>query len=284
VEKSFVNSVMTIVAVMILVGFTCIPAAAQNRAGGAAPPPPGPVPRTADGHPDLTGVWGHADIGAPRTAADATRPGYERSKEYAQSLQQLEDSYLPAARVKMQTLSNPEDPSLRCIPFGSPRFMTLPANLLYQIVQTPTTVVILDEYFHSFRIIPTDGTPHAKPLLPTYLGDSVGRWEGDTLVVDMVGFNGEFFLADADDKPSPKSTGGWFTSDALHVIERWRRIDSESLEYQATVEDPKVLSKPWTTVKLISKRSNVKKIGEGMCFDTTTNDLAQDAKAIGKGK
>jgi len=267
-------------AVTALVCIACLPAAAQNRGAGAAAEQarPVPVPRTPDGHPDFTGVWGHADIGAPRSTADLTRPGNERSKAYAQNLAQLEDLYLPAARAKMQTLSNPEDPSLRCIPFGSPRFMTLPANLLYQVFQTPRAVIILDEYFHSFRIIPTDGSPHAKPLLPTYLGDSVGRWDGDTLVVDMVGFNGEFFLADADDKPRPTSSGGWFTSDALHVVERWRLVDADSIEYQATVEDPKVLSGPWTTMKLISKRSRVTKIGEGMCFDTTTNDLAQAHK------
>ena len=69
-------------------------------------------------------------------------------------------------------------------------------------------------------------------------------WEGDTLIVDVTSFNGKIWLADGADKPTPTSTGGWFTSEALHVVERWCRVDLDTLEYQATVEDPKVLTGP----------------------------------------
>jgi len=82
-------------------------------------------------------------------------------------------------------------------------------------------------------------------------------------------------LADGADKPTPTSTGGWFTSDALHVIERWRRVDLDTLEYQATVEDPKVLTGPWTTPKVTVKRDRDGVIEEAMCLDTSTYSFTE---------
>ena len=116
-----------------------------------------------------------------------------------------------------------------------------------QIVQRPGMMVVLTEYYHSFRLIPTDGSPHSADIIPTYFGDSAGRWEGDTLVVDVAGFNDKTWLADARDRPTPTSRGVWLHSDALHVTERWRMLDADTLQYQAVVEDPKMLTGPWTS-------------------------------------
>ena len=115
-------------------------------------------------------------------------------------------------------------------------------------------------------------------MLPTYFGDSAGRWEGDTLVVDVAGFNDKTWLADARDRPTPTSRGVWLHSDAMQVVERWRMVDADTLQYQAVVTDPQMLTGPWTTPTRTLKRQPFKKIGEGMCFDTTTYDLAQGAK------
>jgi hypothetical protein len=232
---------------------------AAGQARGAAPAaakPAGPAPRTADGKPDMTGVWGQAGFGGD------------------DGLAELETLYTPAARAQAQKLSDADDPLLRCLPYGVPR-STMSSPWPFQIVQTRGIMVVLTEYYHAFRAIPTDGSPHSKDALPTYFGDSVGRWEGDTLVVDVVGFNGKTWLADARDKPTPTSRGIWFHSDALHVVERWRLVDADTLEYQAVVEDPKMLTGRWTIPKKTVKRQPFNRIGEGMCFDTTTYDLAR---------
>jgi hypothetical protein len=103
-------------------------------------------------------------------------------------------------------------------------------------------MVLFDNRPHIYRYIPTDGRSHTEDLFPSYQGDSVGRWEGDTLVVDVTTLNGRVWLAGAQDHPTPTSVGGWITSDASHLVERWRLLDANALEYQATVEDPKVLT------------------------------------------
>jgi hypothetical protein len=127
-----------------------------------------------------------------------------------------------------------DDPSALCLPLGVPRLALLglfPA----QIVQTPKQIVILYEYMSVFRVIPLDAT-HPDDLLPSYMGNSVGHWDGDTLVVDVIGFNDKTWLAGA----------GTFHSDALHVVERYRRINKDRINYDVTIEDAKVLTKPWT--------------------------------------
>ena len=219
------------------------------------------MPRLADGKPDLSGVWWSGGVSVKQNTLD-----------------QLERLYRPEARAVMSKLTEDDDPTLRCIPYGYPRAMTLPSNQQFQIVHKAGLMVILSEYFHGFRVVPTLGRPHPADVVPTYLGDSEGRWEGDTLVVDVVGFNGQIWLADGADKPTPTSTGGWFTTDALHVVERWRLVDRDTLEYQAIVEDPKILSGAWTTPAIRVKRASEVKVREAMCLDTTTYGLTEKGR------
>jgi hypothetical protein len=103
-----------------------------------------------------------------------------------------------------------------------------------QIVQTPRQIVILYEQMHEYRIIPLNAK-HPDDLAPAYMGDSVGRWEGDTLVVDVIGFNDRTWLVGT----------GTFHTDALHVTERYTRVDKDQINYDITMEDPNVLTKPW---------------------------------------
>jgi hypothetical protein len=235
--------------------------AGGEQGGGNNPASParasGPVPRLANGKPDMTGVWG---------------PGGAFPEQEA--LAELDSLYTPAAREKMKGLREADDPLFRCMPYGVPRSI-ISSPWPFQIVQRPDVTVVLTEYYHAFRIIPTTGTPRPEVLLPQYFGDSVGRWEGDTLVVDVTGFNGKTWLADARDRPTPTSTGIWLHSPNLHVVERWTMRDADTLEYQATLTDPEMLSKPYVSPRKPLRRQPFEKIGEGMCFDTTTYELTK---------
>jgi hypothetical protein len=130
-----------------------------------------------------------------------------------------------------------DDPAAYCLPNGVVRMTSLP----YKIVQTPQLMVLLAEgNTHSFRRIFLDGRAHNLDLEPnSWTGDSIGKWEGNTLVVDTIGFNDRTWL---DDTGKPHS-------DQLHVIERYRRPDAGRLEVQYTLEDPKFLTKPYTFIR-----------------------------------
>ena len=225
-------------------------AAAQTGSGGGAASakttPAGLVPRMADGHPDLSGVWwaGH-DVGlrplnAPAAAAPAAPRPPQPPQQRPPSFTSL---YQPWAMEKRKTLGDKDDPSLRCVPvaFGTANVSLWGLGFLGQIVQTPKLVVMLTETYHSFRIIPTDGRKHRDDVPPSYRGDSVGHWDGDTLVVDETNF--------ADTNWMFAEGNASFHSDALHIVERYRRVDANTIEVEATVEDPKVLTAPWTVPK-----------------------------------
>jgi hypothetical protein len=130
------------------------------------------------------------------------------------------------------------DPTARCIPPGIPRTMLQPFP--WEIVMARDRVVMIFEYQSLVRQIFTDGRGHPKDLEPTYMGHSIGKWEGDTLVVDTIGFNGKTWL---DPKGLP-------TTEALHVTERIRRLSRDSLADDYTIDDPKAYTKPWTVEKL----------------------------------
>jgi hypothetical protein len=131
-----------------------------------------------------------------------------------------------------------DDPESYCLPPGVPRYNGTPYP--FQILQLPDRVVILYEQSHMYRVIFMYGRKHTPEdqLNPTWLGESIGYWEGnDTLVVDTIGFNGRTWL----------DYVGHPTTEKLHVIERYRRPDFNTLSYEATIEDPIAYTKPWTT-------------------------------------
>ena len=141
------------------------------------------------------------------------------------------------------TLSDKDDPTLKCVPtaFGTLNVRLWNVGAVGQIVATPKMVVLLSETFHDFQLVPTDGRPHRDDQPPTYRGDAVGRWDGDTLVVDVTNFTDDTWMS-AEGRVSPHS-------DALHIVERYRRVDANTLEIDATVNDPKVLTGPWVVPK-----------------------------------
>jgi hypothetical protein len=208
--------------------------------------------KTAWEEPNLTGVWKGESLGA-----SAGRDTFNLAK--------LEELYKPEARERMKQLSAKDDPTMRCAPPPFPRAAMLGHPV--QIIQRPGFAFLMTEAYPVFRIIPTTGRPHTSEqyLFPNHMGDSAGRWEGDTLVVDVISFNGEGWLASSQDRPTSASTGVWPTSAALHITERWRRVDADTLEYRAIVEDPDVLTMPWETPTVSLKRQPVDRIDEVLC-------------------
>ena len=143
------------------------------------------------------------------------------------------------------------DPRVRCLQSGLPR-ANLPVGYnTYQIVQIPGYVVLLYEWNHMTRLIPLDGRPHISPKIKMPMGDSRGRWEGNTLVVDVTNFDDRTWVVGHGAPPegAPASslmTGhGVFHTEALHVVERFTLIDADTIRYEATIEDPNVFTRPW---------------------------------------
>ena len=154
----------------------------------------------------------------------------------------------------------------RCLLSGVPRITVRP--LPFEIIQQPHRVVILYEVHHAFRFIPTDGRPHPDDIEPSYLGDSIGRWEGDTLVVDVVGFNTNTWLVGV----------GTFHSEKLRVTERYTRDTHDTIIYEATMEDPEVLTKPWKQYATLRLRPG-ERIREYECIENN-EDLQRFEKLL----
>jgi hypothetical protein len=146
------------------------------------------------------------------------------------------------------------DPIFSCYPPGVPRIYML--NFPVQIVQIPGQVIMLFEFDHFVRRIYTDGRPHDKDAGALWMGDSIGRWEGDTLVADTVSFNDKTTF----------DREGYPHSDALHLVERIRRTDQNSMVINLTVDDPKTYTKPWSADLNFQLRQDWK-IMEHVCED-----------------
>ncbi|HXD74476.1 MAG TPA: hypothetical protein VN628_12100 [Vicinamibacterales bacterium] len=203
-----------------------------------------PTPRTADGHPDLSGVWWPGqDLRVPplNPAPAAGRAGGPppAGRGAPPRREKFADNYNDAAKAKARTLSDKDDPTLRCqnTAFGTLNVSAYNTGLVAQIIQTPKFVVILSETNPTFRIIPTDGRTRRDEQPPSSRGESLGRWDGDVLVVDTANFSDKNWMHAEGDVS--------FHSDALHIVERYHRINKDTMEVDATIEDPKVLAKPW---------------------------------------
>ena len=235
------NRILVVAALIEVIVFPAVGAAQQAPQQDKAPPASAKIPRTADGRPDLTGVWqgGSNRIGTWETTNTGDGPLGESGPitPYAVAKPQPKPPYQEWAAKKVLESYNRrgvDEPMVRCLPPGVPR-TTLMGLFPMQIVQTPNQVVMLFEVFHLFRVSPIDAK-HPADLEPTYMGDSVGHWEGDTLVVDVTGFNDKTWLAGV----------GTIHSEKLHVVEKFTRVDYNTIFYESIVEDPEVLTGPWT--------------------------------------
>jgi hypothetical protein len=224
-----------------------------------------PVPRTAAGKPDLSGIWiataavllfeGEEAFAAARAedAAAGRPPGTSNTPP----------PYRPEAEERRQYFLGRlgiDDPMARCLLTGVPRINFRP--LPFEIVQQADRVIMLYEIHHAFRIIPTDGRSHPADMEPSYLGDSVGHWEGDTLVVDVVGFNDKTWLTGV----------GTLHSENLRVTERYTRDSYNTIRYEVTMDDPEMLTKPYTVTDTFRLRPN-ERIREYECLESNEDLL-----------
>jgi hypothetical protein len=212
-----------------------------------------PIARMADGKPNLSGVWQGGGVSLYGDAADGTQRTYAAPVNPPPKREPL--PYQSWAEAKSKTFTPADDPTLRCLLPGVPRITSMP--MPFEIVQTPKEIVIAYESFHAFRIIPiNDKLQHPNDLVPTWMGDAVARWDGDTLVVDVTGFNDKTWL----------SGTGSIHSEDLHVVERFQLNSDDTITYTATVTDPKVLTKTWTTGALLRRPPNTR-VEEYECIE-----------------
>jgi len=211
--------------------------------GAAADPQDATVPRTSDGKPDLSGIWQVLNTAAWDIRDHAASLGVPAGQGVVEG---GDLPYQPSAAAKQrENFANRRtaDPDTKCYQPGVPRITYMPYP--FQIVQTPDYVAILYEYIHVTRHIYVDGTPHPKgPITNWLMGDSRARWEGSTLVVDVIHFTDQTWLDKA----------GNFHSDALHVVERYTPTDRNHIQYEATIEDPKVFTRPWKMSMTLYRR------------------------------
>lgn len=228
-----------------VISLAAVFSSAQSPASNSFNPP-----RLPGGQPDLQGFWISEAQGGAHSVEDGGDPDasviqgnaapretvllmdpaggripYE-PKSAARRTQLLWDIETPTQRAHV-------DPHVQAHLDGVPRINYVPGGL--QIRQTPGFVTILYESSHTFRVIPLDGRPHAPAGVKLWMGDSRGRWDGNTLVVDVTNFNDQTWF----------DSHGTFHSDALHVVERWTMTGADRISYEVTIEDPKVFSRPW---------------------------------------
>ena len=293
--KRQMTGAQLLATVGVLLGFV-VSAAAQGGGGGFGAPPPAdpnaPTPRLANGKPDLTGSWGGAvnltGAGAPGvTVGDMFRRCTPfQSKNCMEWTNQSEDwPFMSGMRLDMRQpmykpefwdkiieldqWTNREDPVMTCLPLGVPR-QGPPAR----IFATDTDITFIYRAgvdgaggYAEFRMIPVDGKPHdpRRANNYTYFGYTVGRWEGDSLILDSIGFSDETWLG----------RGGFFHTDKMRTIEKFTRTGNQMV-YDVTIEDPDVLLQPWVmpsrTLRLSPTNAIVAE--RGSCTETEHNEVS----------
>ncbi|MBV9743501.1 MAG: hypothetical protein JO099_07040 [Acidobacteriia bacterium] len=237
-------SYFQVAAIGAMLGVTCLPANAQGGTGSYGPywAPPvvkgGPVPHLPDGKPDMTGYWAPRFNQAIFDIEDhpVAKPGVPSGKGAIVDPPGGKIPYKPEAAAKAKDLRENhiyDEPEAHCFESGVPH--TAYQQFGFQIVQPAGYFLLSYEYAHSYRLIPTDNRPHIAPSIQLFMGDSVGHWEGDTLVVDTTNQNGRTWF----------DMVGNFTTPNIHVVERITPVDSNNINYEATIEDPTIYTRPW---------------------------------------
>jgi hypothetical protein len=172
------------------------------------------------------------------------------------------------------------DPRVRCLPLGTPRGY-MGNSVGVQIIQPPGQVLLLYEFNHMSRVIHLDGRPHPGPDIQLWMGDSRGRWEGNTLVIDVTNFTDKTWIV--GDIGSEGLSTGSFHSPALHVVERLTIVEGGHIDYEAMIEDPNVFARPWTLrFPLFDRASSDYQLFEYACHEgNRTMDLT-DLAVLGK--
>jgi hypothetical protein len=230
----------------------------ERRGNKAAEPsgPPKPAPRTADGHPDFNGYW--------KGSRDTVPVG-----NIAKDLPGLKLPLTPAGEAAWKHNTTATiDPESLCIIGGIPRHNA--SGLAFRVLQTPTRVAFLYWYTY-FRLIPVDGTKHSEDPDPSFFGEEIGKWEGDTLVIDSIAFKEEKVWADENGSPH---------SDALHVVERWTRPDAGHIHVETLIDDPKFYTKSFTYSRTWVAGGPDEELHEYSCSE---NNVDRDHLGFGPG-
>jgi hypothetical protein len=243
-SKAFVGHRVTVLIVGIATLLSTAAVAAEK------------IPRLANGKPDFSGFW------QTTSSAEYDLEPHSARKDAPPGAGVVEGNVIPylpkALEAKKKNFSNrlTADPRLKCWTLGTPRGIYYPEP--FQILQRTRDVTIAFQFGQSVRTIHTNGTLHPVEVdSEFFLGDSRGQWEGDTLVVDVNHFNGETWLDRA----------GNFHSDQLHVVEKWKFLDANTIEYKATLEDPSVYSRPWNIGVILHRhREKNFQLIENYCF------------------
>ena len=231
----------------------------DQKAGKKAAPVPStkPAPRTPDGHPDLSGYWKNMPGTTPVGNLGKDLPGFKLP-------------LTPAGEAALQhNLTATIDPESLCIIGGIPRHNG--SGLPFEVLQGPRKVAFL--YFYSYyRLIPIDASrKHSEDPEPSFFGEELGRWEGDALVIDSVGFKDEKVWIDENANPH---------SDALHVVERWTRPDEGHIHVDTTIEDPKFYTRPFTYSRTWIAGQPDEELHEYSCSE---NNVDKDHLGFGPG-
>jgi len=251
-----------------------VPAVGQENAPNASRPAvsrPWSPARLADGQPDVQGVWaamagGSVSLSNPISGgADLQRRITGKDIRLPSRIIDPPDGLVPyqpwaAARQKQQEAvydkpTKPEhiDTQHRCLLGGIPRLYTNVPT--FRIIQPPGAVVFIWDEYHAYRVIPLDGRPHIAPDVKLWMGDARGHWEGTTLVVDTTNVKG-----------TRLSFTGDFFSDNVHIVERIAFVDADTMNYEATIDDPTVFTRPWT-MRVVEKRRPDEEPLESACWE-----------------
>jgi hypothetical protein len=214
------------------------------------------IRRTADDKPDLQGFYesnaGGANYGLEKHTGDLSPPGRGVITDPPDGKLPMQPWAVAELADRKKDERGYDDPTAHCFPAGVPRSIYVPVGI--DIIQTRDYIVFLHERI-SWRIISLKGRPHLPDTIRLWQGDSVGRWEGDTLVVDTTNLNGKTWLNEA----------GEIVSYAEHVVERFTPTGPDAVNYQATVTDPVVYTRPWT-ISFPLKREKFE-LGEAACHE-----------------
>jgi len=238
-------SLITLAVLGAVVTLMALPAAAQYAVPGYEKINPlGPdgrvinrtaIPRLSNGKPNFTGVWGGPGFSHRVGPGDTDTPTVRHfdEKNFA--------PYKPGGEALFLEKNTGDalhdDPTSYCLPDGFPREALAPYST--EIIMTPELAIFRYEYMHFSRVVPLDGRPHTKDLDPTFMGESIGHWEGDTLVIDTTGIRK--WTLDASTEGATR-----YTTDDLHVIERITYTDPMTGKYTITIDDPRIWERPWS--------------------------------------
>jgi hypothetical protein len=237
---------------MLAAAFSAACAMAQTAAPGAQD-----IPRLPNGKPDFNGVWDHPRVADVTRSFNGCGAGATGCKQQGNG----DLAYTEAGLAQWKDVAHRFDYSAHCLPWGYTRAWQVEYPV--EIVQTPQRLALLFESNNIFHVVFTDGRDHPKNLDPTWMGNSIGKWEGDTLVVDTVGFNGKTWI-DTAEHPS---------SDALHVVERIHFLDPQHLSYEVTWEDSKTYTKAIKNTRILARMKPGEELMEYWCMENNKDLL-----------